>query len=77
MKRNSLRKLKLLDEKGNCIECQQEYNDFEHILYDCPTSLYIWDVTIKHINSTYKTDLIPSLDNIIIPNTEIKKKPKT
>ena len=76
IKINSLRKLKLMDDNSKCNECQQEYDEFEHILYDCPTSLYIWDVTIKHINNIYKTDLIPSLDNIIIPNTEILKDKK-
>ena len=62
-----------MDDDGKCNEYQQECDDFEHILYDCPTSLYIWDVTIKHINNIYKTDLKPSLDNIIIPNSEILK----
>ena len=66
----------MITDNGKCNECQQEYVEFEHILYDCPTSLYIWDVTIKHINNIYKTDLIPSLDNIIIPNTEILKDKK-
>ena len=73
MKINSLRQLKLMDDKRKCNECQQEYDEFEHILYDCPTSLYIWDVTIQHINNIYNTDIIPSLENIIIPNTETLK----
>ena len=76
IKINSLRKLKLIDDNGKCNECQKEYDEFEHILYDCPISLYIWNVTLNHINNIYEINITPSLVNIIIPNTETLKDKK-
>ena len=29
----------------NCLECVEEVNNIEHVIYHCPVAKFVWDVT--------------------------------
>ena len=66
---NSLKKLRILKEE-TCKECGEKISDYEHILFACPTSRYIWELTRSHINATYDTKIDNNVINFLLPNME-------
>ena len=70
MKITSLYKLKIKKEK-KCKQCKENIEDWEHILFTCPISKQIIEVTRLHLNNTLNLNIPENITNYFLPVTDI------
>merc|ERR1712081_44618 len=70
MKITSLYKLKIKKEK-TCKQCKEKIEDWEHILFTCPISKQIIEVTRLHLNNTLNPNLPENITNYFLAATDM------
>ena len=70
MKINSLYKINKEKERF-CKECKENIEDWEHILYSCPISEQILEVTHLHLYNTFNISLPENITKYFLPLSDV------
>ena len=70
LKINSLYNLNIKKERF-CKECKEKIEDWEHILYSCPISKQILEVTCLHLNNTFNISLPENITKYFLPLSDV------